>query len=336
MSSERWIRTDAILLTAGLLLIGYLLGEVLLLVFGAVLLAVGLDGAARAVAERLPVSRRWAFVGVAFGVAAILVGSLTLTATRLVAQFRELGERVFEFAERLQVWLADMGAMGVIEDMNGESGGLADAAGNVAGHVLTFGMSAFGVVTSIIILIILTLFLAADPALYRKGAVRLAPPDRRAVADDTLSAIAHALRWWFLGQLASMALLGVTVALGLFALGIDLWFALAVVTALLTFIPFIGPLIATVPIVAVGFAEGMQTGLIVLIGYVVIQNVEGNVLVPMIQHKAVNLAPALLIAMQVLFSLVFGVVGLILAAPLTIVAMVAVQKLWVEHTLGET
>jgi len=220
--------------------------------------------------------------------------------------------------------------------MNGESGGLADAAGNVAGHVFTFGMSAFGAVTSIIILIVLTLFLAADPALYRNGAVRLAPPDRRAVADDTLSAIAHALRWWFLGQLASMALLGVTVALGLFVMGIDLWFALAVVTALLTFIPFIGPLIATVPIVAVGFAEGMQTGLIVLIGYVVIQNVEGNILVPMIQHKAVNLAPALLIAMQVLFSLVFGVVGLILAAPLTIVAMVAVQKLWLEHTLGET
>jgi predicted PurR-regulated permease PerM len=67
----------------------------------------------------------------------------------------------------------------------------------------------------------------------------------------------------------------------------------------------------------------------------VIQNIEGNVLVPMIQQKAVDLAPALLIAVQVLLSLIFGVVGLILAAPLTVVAMVAVQKLWVEHTLGE-
>jgi len=73
-----------------------------------------------------------------------------------------------------------------------------------------------------------------------------------------------------------------------------------------------------------------------LTGYIVIQTIEGNILVPMIQQQAVNLAPALLIAMQVLFSLVFGVAGLILAAPLTIVAMIAVQKFWVEHTLGET
>lgn len=225
--------------------------------------------------------------------------------------------------------------MSVLEGLEADGSGIAGSARDMAGHVLNFGMTAAGAVSSFIILVFLTLFLAADPALYRNGALRLVPPRRRAMANDTLSAIAHALRWWFLGQLASMALLGVTVGLGLFALGIDLWFALAVVTALLTFVPFIGPLIATVPLVAVGFAEGMQTGLIVLIGYFVIQTVEGNVLVPMIQQKAVNLAPALLIAVQVLFSLIFGVVGLILAAPLTIVAMVAVQKLWVEHMLGE-
>ncbi len=165
--------------------------------------------------------------------------------------------------------------------------------------------------------------------------MHLVPPERRALAEHTLSALAHALRWWFLGQLTSMALLGSTVGFGLYVLGTDLWFALAALTALLTFVPFLGPLIATVPIVAVAFTEGTQTGLIVLFGYIVIQNVEGHVLTPMIQHKAVNLAPALLISVQVLFSLIFGMVGLILAAPLTVVAMVLVQKLWVEHMLGD-
>jgi predicted PurR-regulated permease PerM len=335
MMTERSNRTDTVLLTAGLLLIGYLLGDVLLLVFAAVLIAVGLDGAARAIAGRLPISRGWALAGVAIGVAAIIVGSLTLTATRLVRQFRELSERMVDFAERLQAWLTELGAMVVIDKLEAGGDGIAGSATDVAGHVLTLGLTAVGAISSFIILIVLTLFLAANPALYRNGTVRLVPPQRRRMVEDTLSAMAHALRWWFLGQLASMALLGVTVGLGLFALGIDLWFALAVVTALLTFIPFIGALIATVPVVAVGFADGMQTGMIVLIGYSVIQNIEGNVLVPMIQQKAVDLAPALLIAVQVLFSLIFGVVGLILAAPLTIVAMVAVQKLWVEQTLGE-
>ncbi len=331
MEPKRWITTDTVLLTAGLLLIGYLLGEVLLLVFAAVLLAVGLDGLARGTARWLPVSRGWALVSVALGIAAIIVGSVGLTAASLVQQFWRVGESVVEFVERVQAWLMEHGAMSMLEGVDEENGDLSGAAGEVAGHVMT----AVGAFTALIILIVLTLFLAAKPALYRGGAVRLVPPAKRGMVEDTLSALAHALRWWFLGQLASMALLGVTVGLGLFVLGIDLWFALGILTALLTFIPFLGPLIATVPIVAVGFAEGTQTGLIVLIGYMVIQNVEGNVLVPMIQHKAVELAPALLIAVQVLLGLIFGIMGLVLAAPLTIVAMVAVQKLWVEQTLGE-
>jgi predicted PurR-regulated permease PerM len=335
MGPERRIRTDTILLTAGLLLLGYLLGEVLLLVFAAVLIAVGLDGAARAIAGRLPVARGWALAAAALGIAAIIFGALGLSAARLVQQFQMLRETVIGSIERLQAWLTEQGAMAIVEEMNDGDGGIAGTAGDLAGRAMTFGMSAFGAVSSIIILMVLALFLAANPSLYREGLVRLVPPDRRAVVEDTLSVIAHALRWWFLGQLASMVILGVTVGLGLFAMGIDLWFALAVLTALLTFIPYIGPLIATVPIVAVGFAEGTQTGLIILVAYVVIQIIEGDVLVPMIQQKAVNLAPAFLISMQVLFSVIFGIVGLILAAPLTVVAMIAVQKLWVEHTLGE-
>lgn len=240
MESKRGLRTDTILLTAGLLLLGYLLGDLLLLVFAAVLLAVGLDGFARAVAGRLPVSRGWALVGVTIGITAIIVGSVGLSAAGLVQQLREVSERVIDFVEGAQAWLTEHGVLAMMEDMDDENGGLAEAAGEMAGHV----MSAIGAVASLIILIILTLFLAAKPALYRRGAVTLVPPARRELVDNTLSALAHALRWWFLGQLVSMALLGVTVGLGLFLLGIDLWFALGVLTALLTFIPFIGPIIA--------------------------------------------------------------------------------------------
>ncbi|MFN3847042.1 MAG: AI-2E family transporter [Paracoccaceae bacterium] len=335
MTSERRIRTDTILLTAGLLLLGYLLGDVLLLVFAAVLIAVGLDGAARGASDRLPISNGWALAGASIGIAAIIFGALGLSATRLFQQFKTLRTTVVESVERFHAWLTEQGLMAIVDDMNESDGGIAGSAGDWAGHVMTFGMSAFGAVSSIIIMVALALFLAVNPALYRGGLVRLVPPDRRGVVEDTLSAIAKALRWWFLGQLASMVILGVTVGLGLFVMGIDLWFALAVLTALLTFIPYIGPLIATVPIVAVGFSQGTQTGLIILVAYIVIQIIEGDVLVPMIQQKAVNLAPAFLISMQVLLSVVFGIVGLTLAAPLTIVAMVAVQKLWVEHTLGE-
>ncbi|MEI4261786.1 AI-2E family transporter [Roseovarius sp. D0-M9] len=335
MREERGIRTNTILLTAGLLLIVYFLGDVFLLVFAGVLLAVGLDGIARAIGGRLSIMRGRALVGVIIAITVFIVGALSLAATRLLQQFWEVRERVVKFAERAIEWLTELGALPMMEEMNGENGESSGAVSDVAGHAMSLGVTAVGVASSLLILIVLTLFLSANPALYRDGLVRLVPPDRRDIVQETLSALAHALRWWFLGQLVSMTLLGVTVGLGLFLLGVDLWLTLAVLTALLTVVPFIGPLIATVPIVAVGFTEGTQTGIIVLAGYLVIQNIEGNIVGPLIQEKAVNLAPALLVAVQVLLSLIFGFMGLILAAPLTIVAMVSVQKLWVEHTLGE-
>lgn len=336
MGSERRMRTDTILLTAGLLLIGYLLGEVILLVFAAVVFAVGLDGISQSLSGRLNIKRGWALLAVVTGITAIIIGAIALTAARLVQQFQEISQTVLDVYEQVQEWLADRGVLEYIDGLEINGGENGEALGEMAGQVMTYGMSAIGAVSSLMILIVLTLFLAGNPELYRRGAIRIVTPEKREMVADTFSSLAHALRWWFLGQLVSMALLGVTVGLGLFLMGIELWFALAVLTALLTFIPFLGPLIATVPIVAVGFTEGMETGLIVLAGYIVIQTVEGNIIVPMIHQKAVDLPPALLISVQVLLSLIFGVVGLILAAPLTIVAMVSVQKLWIEYTLGET
>ncbi|MDO9637978.1 MAG: AI-2E family transporter [Pseudotabrizicola sp.] len=329
------IRTDTILLTAGLLLLVYLLGNVLLLIFAAVLLAVGLDGLGRVVSDWTRLPRGWAVTGVCLGITAFILGALGLSAVSLFRQMRQVGDKVGDLAQRLHRWVDDLGAMEVVENIDAESAGLAGSMGDLAGTVMTWGMGAVGAVSSLSLIIILTLFLVANPGLYRRGAVILVPPARRPVVQETLSAIALALRWWFLGQVVAMVMLGVTVGLGLFLLGIELWLALAVLTALLAVVPFIGPLIATVPIVAVGFAEGAVTGAIVLGGYIVIQTIEGEILTPLIQQRAVNLAPALLIAVQVVLTLIFGVAGLILAAPLTIVAMVAVQKLWVEHTLGE-
>jgi predicted PurR-regulated permease PerM len=336
-SEIRWIRTDTILLAGGLLLLAWLIGDVLLLVFAAVLIAVGLDAAAVGLAQRTPLRRGWALVLVTIGIFALLAGVGALTMPQFIQQLGELRDSLVEFVDDASAYFGTAAeeAEAILGDMDEEAQGMMGSAGDILAQAAAWGMTTLGALTSLILLAVLALFLAADPALYRDGLLRLVPPARRALVDDTLSAIAYALRWWFLGQLVSMLLLGVTVGLGLLILGIELWFALAVLTALLTFIPFLGPLIAAIPIIVVGFAAGVETGIIVAVGYLVIQNIEGNVLVPMIQHKAVNLAPALLISVQVLLSLAFGVVGLILAAPLTVVAMVAVKKLYIEATLGD-
>ena len=87
----------------------------------------------------------------------------------------------------------------------------------MSGQALNWGITAVGAITGLIILVVLTGFLSANPDLYLIGAIRLVPSAKRDVAQDTLSALAAALRWWFLGQLVSMAILGVTVGLGLFS-----------------------------------------------------------------------------------------------------------------------
>jgi len=213
---------------------------------------------------------------------------------------------------------------------------MADAAGAAVGQAAWAGLAMIGAVGSAIVLVAIAIFGAARPSLYHNGFLALLPAADRPKMAQALVEIARALRWWFLGQLVSMLLLGVSVSLGLMIIGVDLWLSLGVLTALLTFIPYLGPIIAGIPIVIIGFAEGYQTGLIVLVFYLLIQNVEGNFLMPIIQQKAVNLAPVLLIAGQVLMGTLFGSLGLIMAAPLTVVGMVLVKKLYLEGRADDT
>jgi len=174
----RWFTTETILLTAGLLLLGYLLGEVILLVFAAILLAVGLDGLARAIAARSRVSRGWALTGVAIGIAAIIAAARALSATRLIQQFQQVSEQVIAFIEGVHAWLLEHGAMGLIEGSDDENGDLASAAGDMAGQAMTYGMSAVGALASIVILIVLTSLsrIEPDPVSRRGGAPRAAGP----------------------------------------------------------------------------------------------------------------------------------------------------------------
>lgn len=334
---RRWIRTDLILWLAALGLLLWIAGDVLLMVFAALLIAVGLDGLACGMARHSPLSRGWslAVVIVLTVVALGLLGMFVVPPflEQLDQMWRSTVKLVEDLIERLQEFGLGQQVFG---GGGGEGDQLADAAGTVAAQVAKATIAIMAALASLIVLLAIALFAAFDPQLYRRGMLKLFPVRYRDRLDHTLSAIAHALRWWFLGQLVSMLLLGVTVSVGLLLIGVELWLGLGVLTALLTFIPFLGPLIAAVPIVIVGFTEGPQVGMIVLVFYLVVQNIEGNFIVPMIQHRAVHLAPALLISAQVLMGVLFGAVGLILAAPLTVVAMVAVKKLYMEDVLGET
>lgn len=321
-----------VLLAVGLAALLWFLGEVLLLVFAGILLAVALDGLAEPLAARLPLSRGWAVVAVVVLLALLIVGAGFLIVPQFLNQIGAVWDRLTELAGQAQQIVE---RYPVLERIFGGGEDGEGAAGGMAGRLATATMSLLGAVANLLIVVVIGLFIAADPALYRGGLVKLVPPARRERAEETLSTIASALRWWLLGQLVSMLVLGASTSLGLLVLGVDLWLGLGVLVGLLTFIPFLGPIIAGIPVVLIGFAEGMQMGLLVLVFFLVLQNLEGNVLTPMIQHRAVELPPALLIATQVLFGTLFGAAGLILAAPLAVVGLIAVNLLYIEDVLGD-
>jgi predicted PurR-regulated permease PerM len=332
-------RPAMVLLCIALAFFVWYVGDVLLVIFAGILLAVALSSASDGLARWTPLNRGFALLAVIVLAGLGLVGLGFIVVPQAMEELWALWERLVAIAGDIQRWAQQFAMFETPDNGDEENGGITEgmigtaqeAAGAAAGALMT----TLGALGTILIIVILGGFIAANPGLYLRGIEKLVPRRHRFRLSEVLSLTGYGLRWWLLGQLVSMALLGVSTGIGLYVIGIDLWLGLALLTALLTFIPFLGPIIAGIPIVAVGFADGLQTGLIVLVFYLVIQTIEGNIITPMIQERAVLMPPALLIGMQVLFGALFGLPGLILAAPLTVVGMIAVNMLYIEDVLGD-
>lgn len=188
--------------------------------------------------------------------------------------------------------------------------------------------------TDVILILFGSIFIAINPGLYRRGLVALVPKRRREVADEALGDSGRALKNWMLGQLVSMAAIGILTAAGLMLIGLPSALALGLLAGLLEIIPYAGPIIAAIPALLVALTQGPETALLTLAVFLIVQQIEGSLIMPLVQKKAVLLPPALTVFGVVAFGLLFGVVGLIFAAPLLVVAYVLVKRLYIEEALG--
>ncbi|MFC3128985.1 AI-2E family transporter [Coralloluteibacterium stylophorae] len=157
----------------------------------------------------------------------------------------------------------------------------------------------------------------------------------RAPAAEALADSGRALRLWLGGQAVAMLAVGVLTGLGLWALGVPAALGLAIIATLLDFVPLVGPIAAAVPAILLALTVDPRTGLLTTLLYLVVQQIEGNLLQPLVQQRAVELPPALLLFALIGAGLLFGVLGVLLAAPLTVVIFVLVKRLYVRETLGE-
>ncbi len=189
--------------------------------------------------------------------------------------------------------------------------------------------------TGALVVFFVGLYAAYEPDLYRTGVVKLVPKDRRGRAGEVLNELKSALGLWIVGRLLSMTIVGVATAIAMWVLGIPLPISLGILAALLTFIPNIGPLLAAVPQMLLAINVSTQAVLYVLLFNVILQTVESYLITPLVQRHEISLPPILTIAAQLVMGVSVGVIGVMMAAPLVVLAMVLVQMLYVEDRLGD-
>lgn len=195
-----------------------------------------------------------------------------------------------------------------------------------------FSNAVFGLAACAIIVFV-GIYLAWAPGSYLAGVLILFPVERRGRIATILEELYKTLARWFAGRSIAAAIIGVGTGVGVWALGVPLPFTIGVLAAVLTYIPNIGPILTVIPGVLLALTKGWQTSVGVVVIYLAVQFVESYLLTPFIERWAVRVPPALLLIVQALLTVMVGIIGVALAAPLIAVAMVLIQRLYVEDRL---
>jgi predicted PurR-regulated permease PerM len=192
---------------------------------------------------------------------------------------------------------------------------------------------AFNLITTVVgsfTILILAIFLAFQPHVYRGLIIRITPPASRAEVARVYDEAGRSLRLWVLGKAATMAFVGIATWIGLLLFDIPGALALAALAAVLEFVPNLGPTIAAIPAVIAAFLISPATALWVALFYFGLQQVQSGISVPLIERRAVNIPPAALLIWQIMLAIGFGILGLFVATPLLAVIVIAVRIMYVE------
>jgi predicted PurR-regulated permease PerM len=327
-------------------------------------------GSGAALLTRLRVPRGLAAAVVVFGFIAVLYGIAVWIAPTLRDQGALLKERVPEAVDRLELWLnerpglagmvlggqpvthartaaqdtaaasepkraaaaADTGSAAAVPTLRQR---VSQELSGASRYFFPFLSSTVTVVAGLFLILVLSIYIGADPSLYHTGLLHLFPHGGRERARIVLSRVAVVLRKWLVTQLIAMVVIGVVSTGALLALGVKAAVALGVIAGLLEFIPTIGPILAAVPAIAMGFLDSPQKALSVGLAYLVIQQLEGHLLIPILMKEGMDLPPALTIITQGIMALLFGFLGLLVAVPLLAAVIAVVKLLYVEDVIGD-
>ncbi|MBD2522383.1 AI-2E family transporter [Nostoc sp. FACHB-133] len=337
MNLGQWIGLIAIVLSLYIL---WQIREVLLLMFAAVVLATTLNRLAKRF-QRFGMKRGFAvLLAVAIFFAGI-VGFFWLIVPPFAQQFQELTYQVPKGFGRFNTWLDALRTripnelVPYIPDINSLIQQAQPFVNRVLGNSFAFVSGSLEVVLKILLVLVLTGMMLADPLAYRKVFVRLFPSFYRRRVEGILNKCEVSLEGWITGAFIAICVVGIMSLVGLSILGVKAALALAILAGFFNLIPNLGPTMSVIPAMAIAFLDEPWKAIAVFILYFIIQQVESNFITPVVMAHQVSLLPAITLIAQLFFVTFFGFLGLFLALPLTVVAKIWLQEVLIKDVLDE-
>jgi predicted PurR-regulated permease PerM len=322
-------RVAILLAMIGAALAAWTLREVAFILFGALVLANGMNAVACFLARKVRIRY-------ALGLLAVVTTGLTVLGAvgwffgaTINNQLEELSDKIPDGLQWLtnqieaRPYMRDLLSKLEINDLSGTTGWIA--------KTLTPILRSFlGAAGSLVVMAIVSIYLAAQPERYRSGALRLLPFSARSKASELLDATGNILGRWLAGQVAVMATVGLLSGVGLWLLGIDAAFVLGLVGGLMSFVPYLGSVMTAVLATLFALAQGPYHAAAVIVMYICVHFVEGNFITPLIQAEATSLPPAITLLAVISCAILFGPSAAFLAAPLTLFVITALDVLYTK------
>lgn len=332
--SQNWVAKSVVTAVAIVAIAWMLLAlaRFFMLVFAAIVLAIIFDTLTERLCRLTGMRRGFALAVSIMALLGLFIGAFVMFGSQIAGEFDTIRDSIPKALAALESMLdqlgVEMSAREVFERATGDLSSLTSQAGKYA-------LTVTGGVADFVLVLVGAIFLAADPGTYRRGLLLLVPARAEGTLDAALDDASHGLRGWMVGQaMSSLVVAGLTWT-GLAVLGVPASGGLGLIAGLLDVIPMVGPVIAGVPAVLLAFTVSPITAVWTIALFLVIQQLQGNFLQPMIQKRAVDVPPALLLFAVVAAGMLFGPLGVLLAAPLTVVIFVVVQRVYVRTLLGK-
>jgi predicted PurR-regulated permease PerM len=318
--ARRVVITACVLVLLG---VAWVLNTVILLLFASIILGNFVRTFSALIETRTRVGHGFAVAVALLGLAIFFLLAFAFFGWRMAAQFAQLVALLPTAFGKFTEWVQQqpLGAE-IVKSL--KTSGMANTLSALA-HIPSYALGLLDGFADLLLVAAGGIYLSYRPGLYREGMIKLLPASHRQKAWEASEQIALNLRKWLLGQLSAMAMVGALVGGTMWAIGVPAAGALGVFAGLAEFIPIAGPIAAAVPALLMALLIGVDKAGWTLLIFLVIQQVEGNLIIPLIQQRMIRIPPVVTLFALVALGLIFGPLGVVLATPLTIVASVLLE-----------